>query len=67
LAAIIRSYKAAVSRRCKKLGIADFAWQGRYYDHIIRDDRELANIRSYITNNPLQWQEDKLYPGNKHW
>ena len=67
LPAIMRSYKAAVTRRSSHQGPSSFAWQERYYDHIIRDDRELEQIRTYIANNPLQWQEDRLYPGNKHW
>lgn len=36
-------------------------WQRNYYEHIIRDDRALQNIRRYIQNNPSAWQEDKLY------
>ena len=28
-------------------------WQRGYYDHIIRDDADLARIRVYIRNNPL--------------
>src|SRR6185503_21172356 len=37
----------------KDLGsqIGTFGWQSRFYDHIIRDDRALKNIRQYIVNN----------------
>ena len=31
-------------------------WQSRFYDHIIRDDESLYNIRQYIKNNPINWQ-----------
>ena len=34
-------------------------WQRNYYDHIIRNDRELNNIRWYIINNPLNWRLDR--------
>jgi len=34
-------------------------WQRNYYEHVIRDERELQDIRSYILNNPGKWQEDK--------
>jgi len=61
LPAIIRSYKAAVSRRCANRGIAGLVWQERYYDHIIRNDGELDRIRTYVANNPAQWEQDKLY------
>jgi putative transposase len=30
-------------------------WQRNYYEHIIRDEKSLENIRKYIINNPLQW------------
>jgi putative transposase len=34
-------------------------WQRNYYEHIIRSDRELTNIREYIINNPLNWHADE--------
>jgi len=30
-------------------------WQRNYYDRIIRDGRELQNIREYIRNNAVVW------------
>jgi len=33
-------------------------WQSRYYDHIIRSQRELNIIRSYIKNNPIKFHGD---------
>jgi len=30
-------------------------WQRNYYEHIIRDEKSLENIRKYIINNLLQW------------
>ena len=36
-------------------------WQGRYHDHIIRNERELKYIRNYIGTNPERWPEDKFY------
>ena len=38
-------------------------WQRSYYDHIIRDERSLHDIREYIQNNPLKW--DKVGAGSK--
>ena len=33
-------------------------WQRNYYDHIIRDDRELEFIRQYVQANPSNWMDD---------
>jgi len=34
-------------------------WQGNYYEHIIRNDRELNAIRQYIIDNPINWKMDR--------
>ena len=39
-------------------------WQRNYYEHIIRNERELQAIRKYILNNPASWQDDSLHPQN---
>ncbi len=39
----------------------DFAWQAKYYDHIIRNDKSYNNISEYIENNPITWGKDKFY------
>lgn len=33
-------------------------WQRNYYEHIIRDAKELAVIREYIATNPVRWDTD---------
>ena len=33
-------------------------WQRNYYEQIIRDQASLNNIRKYIINNPLKWEDD---------
>ncbi len=37
-------------------------WQRNYYEHIIRNDNELNNIRKYIQENPIKWDKDKENP-----
>jgi putative transposase len=64
LQAIIHAYKSAVTRWCRKNGDDYFAWQSRFYDHIIRADGSLERIREYIINNPVKWDEDKNHPAN---
>ncbi len=34
-------------------------WQRNYYEHVIRNERELNAIRKYIRANPLQWKSDR--------
>ena len=37
-------------------------WQRNYYEHIIRDEKELNTIRYYIMNNVVKWNEDENNP-----
>ncbi len=60
LASIVRGYKIGVTKNARKIR-ADFQWQSRYYDHIIRNKYSFHNISKYIINNPLKWNEDKFY------
>ena len=41
-------------------------WQGNYYEHIIRNDRELNAIRQYIIDNPINWETDRDNLENIH-
>jgi putative transposase len=61
LSKIVQAYKAAVTRQAHQNGHADFAWQERFYDHIIRDEDSLQNIRVYIVANPVKWEDDEYY------
>ncbi|MBN1641952.1 MAG: transposase [Anaerolineae bacterium] len=36
-------------------------WQRNYYEHVVRDDADLARIRAYVATNPLRWVEDRYY------
>jgi REP element-mobilizing transposase RayT len=40
-------------------------WQRGYYDHIVRRDEELNDIRQYIIDNPRKWSEDEHNPALK--
>lgn len=41
----------------KQAGVS--LWQKGFYDHVIRNDEDLTNVRRYIRNNPLKWIQDK--------
>ena len=58
---IVRTFKAGVTRTT---GHKPF-WEWNYYEHIIRDERALYNIRKYINENPLKEQInwDDIYSG----
>lgn len=51
---IVRSFKAAVTRKCRESGLNDFSWQPGFYDRIIRDQHELNAYRRYIATNPAR-------------
>ena len=60
ISAMVGSFKSAVTKYANKNNIP-FKWQSRFYDHVIRDEKELNNIREYIISNPEQWKKDKYY------
>lgn len=60
LASIIRGYKSAVKKYATMNHII-FAWQPRFYDHIIRDEQSFHTISNYIINNPANWEQDKFF------
>ncbi len=63
LGAIIGQFKSQATRRIWKLpGYSRIpVWQRNYYEHIIRNENEWAQITDYIHTNPARWTEDQLY------
>jgi putative transposase len=41
-------------------------WQRNYYEHIIRDEKDLQNKTDYIEANPSLWDKDNVNPINVH-
>ena len=64
LSDIVRGFKSAVTKRIRQYGYQNFSWQARFYDRIIRNEKELFNIRKYIEQNPLKWYLEKNNPEN---
>ena len=62
LPTIVRTYKAAVTRRVGRELNATGIWQRNYYEHIIRDEKDLQNKTDYIEANPSLWDEDENNP-----
>ncbi len=59
LSNIIGSFKSAASKRINQINNNKFKWQRSFYDHIIRTNDSLNNIRNYIVNNPSTWDNDE--------
>ncbi len=61
--AILRAFKAAVTRRGRvEAGHLGPLWQRNYYEHIIRNDQEYLRARDYIARNAESWEIDKENP-----
>jgi REP element-mobilizing transposase RayT len=63
LSAVVRGFKGATTRRVRDElgGDGTSFWQRSFYDHIIRNERDLDRIRAYIANNPANWTTDAEY------
>ncbi|KAF0141173.1 MAG: transposase [Ignavibacteriales bacterium] len=64
LSDIIGSFKSAVTKKIRENGYNNFSWQPRFYDRIIRNEKELYNIQKYVGQNPLKWEFEKNHPEN---
>ncbi|MBI4281870.1 MAG: transposase [Chloroflexi bacterium] len=63
---IVRGFKTFSARRINVLrnNPGTPVWQRNYFEHVIRNEAELAGIREYIQNNPAQWETDAENPAN---
>lgn len=59
LGTVIGAFKSLSDRRCRTHFLRENPqrrfgrlWQGRFHDHIIRDERDLQKIRQYIRDHP---------------
>ncbi|MEW5844301.1 MAG: transposase [Bacteroidota bacterium] len=66
LSEIIRGFRSFSSKRINTLlnNESKFHWQRSFYDRIIRNEKELFQIRRYIQQNPLRWEIEKELPDN---
>ena len=62
LGVIIGTFKAAVTRRARQLGlISSQLWQRDFHDRVLREDEWDAAF-NYIHLNPLRWALDRYNP-----
>ena len=59
LSSFVGSLKSSVTRYAHQRGV-EFAWQPRFHDHLIRDNRDGNNIAEYILHNVSNWMHDKF-------
>ena len=69
LGAVIGAYKSLTTRAYIE-GVNAGAWppfrkrlwQRNYYEHVVRNDASLAELRQYILDNPARWAFDRENP-----
>lgn len=64
LGSILGQFKSMVTKRIRNTGLNSFKRHRNYYEHIIRNEKELHGIRKYIQENPLKWEYEKNIPVN---
>ena len=64
LGSIVGQFKSVCTKHIHSIGHNNFAWQPRFYDRIIRNEKELSNIRKYIAENPMRREFEKNIPDN---
>lgn len=54
---IIGSFKTNSAKQINQInnGAGSHVWQRNYYEHVIRNEKDLIRIREYILNNPAMW------------
>ena len=56
LGSLVGGFKGSVTRR-----VSQRVWQRNYHEHVVRDERELEQIRTYIRENPMRWAIDRYH------
>lgn len=66
LGAVISQFKSRVTKRLWKIPSFNGTpiWQRNYYEHIIRNEKDLQVKTDYINSNPMTWDEDDNNPIN---
>jgi REP element-mobilizing transposase RayT len=66
LPTVMRSFKSGASKQINKARKTPGCplWQRNYYEHVVRNEEDLNEIREYIITNPLKWAVDRENPNN---
>ncbi|HWR64966.1 MAG TPA: transposase, partial [Bellilinea sp.] len=63
LSDVVRRLKSFTTRQLNQIYRTENSvlWQRSFYDHVIRDPDDYANVQNYIDLNPWKWKEDDYY------
>ncbi len=66
IGAILQNLKSVATRRVNRITRnSETLWQRNYHEEIIPNEKAYENIRRYIMENTLTWDEDKENPINR--
>lgn len=60
ISSMIGGFKSGVTKHINRLGL-ESAWQERFHDHIIRNEKSYQRIVNYIQTNVENWEDDRFY------
>jgi REP element-mobilizing transposase RayT len=60
IGSIVCQFKSVCTKRINPKTIF-FAWQPRYHDIIIKNEKQYFTIKNYIKNNVINWEKDKYF------
>lgn len=64
ISTVIKSLKGIITKEIRKSFGIQFEWQRSFYDHVIRNEKSLYRINSYIKHNELKWLYESKIPRN---
>jgi putative transposase len=67
LGGLIGAFKTVSTKQINLLQNTEgqIVWQRNYYEHIIRNEREMDRISRYIESNPARWVDDDENPNRR--
>ena len=64
ISTVMKSLKGIITKEIRKSFDIPFEWQRSFYDHIVRNEKSLHRISSYIKHNELKWLFESNIPRN---
>ena len=63
LGSLIGAFKTVSTKKINQMRNTpgNSVWQRNYYQHVVRSESSLNEIRNYIMTNPTTWRSDKLF------
>ena len=63
LGALVAGFKSVCTSQINRIRRTpgEEVWQINFFDHVIRDEEDLARIEQYIRDNPRHWAKDQFH------